>query len=460
MFFRPGEYELTGMISHIGANTGCGHYVAHLRKQLPEEHGGGKEWVMPEDAARVQRAPPLATPAAAIADITAAAPVAAAAAVATTASPSASVGAAWSNGRSSWRSPKAPPELLVCNHCGRAGHEARSCSFGLAEGEAFLRCRRAEPCACFARTFIVPLRRAPPAFSAEAPREGRVDVGLRCASAALFRSQSLRQNTQLSLCLMGEAAPRLLQVRGALVRDLRPDEQSMAARLRAVSDAEGAAAAAAEAQAARDALAATGGAVEAVEAVEAWSRSPRRGLSSRGGGILDAVKAAFEEHAASGALLGEGEEGPPLLLLLSAHGDFVGEVIPQELLRPAQGGRAEAPASSVVVVLGDDRGLEPDEERQVRAAAAAAGARVRSVSLGSDMLFASHAIVLVHHYLDRLAHSCLARPPREYARGGGRGGARGGRGRGRGWEARGGRAARGLTTISGAAAPAHKRQRT
>ena len=65
----------------------------------------------------------------------------------------------------------------------------------------------------------------------------------------------------------------------------------------------------------------------------------------------------------------------------------------------------------------------------MRAVAAAAGARVRAVSLGGDMLFASHAIVLVHHYLDRLAHSCLARPPREYARGGGRG-ARGGRGRG------------------------------
>ena len=86
----------------------------------------------------------------------------------------------------------------------------------------------------------------------------------------------------------------------------------------------------------------------------------------------------------------------------------------------------------MIVVLGDDRGLEAEEERQVRAVAASAGARVRAVSLGADMLFASHAIVLVHHYLDRLAHSCLARTPREYARGGGRG-ARGGRGRGATW---------------------------
>ena len=28
----PGRYELAGFISHIGSNTACGHYVAHLRK--------------------------------------------------------------------------------------------------------------------------------------------------------------------------------------------------------------------------------------------------------------------------------------------------------------------------------------------------------------------------------------------------------------------------------------------
>ena len=62
--------------------------------------------------------------------------------------------------------------------------------------------------------------------------------------------------------------------------------------------------------------------------------------------------------------------------------------------------------------------------------------QVRTVSLGSDVLFASHAIVLVHHYLDRALHSCLVRPPRVLARGGAGGasgkGGRGGGGRGRG----------------------------
>ena len=27
-----GRYSLVGFISHVGKNTGCGHYVAHIRK--------------------------------------------------------------------------------------------------------------------------------------------------------------------------------------------------------------------------------------------------------------------------------------------------------------------------------------------------------------------------------------------------------------------------------------------
>lgn len=28
----PGRYELLAMISHMGSNTACGHYVAHIKK--------------------------------------------------------------------------------------------------------------------------------------------------------------------------------------------------------------------------------------------------------------------------------------------------------------------------------------------------------------------------------------------------------------------------------------------
>lgn len=261
--------------------------------------------------------------------------------------------------RARWTAPDRASHQLTCNHCGRSGHEARVCTFGLALGESFLFCPRSEPRPCLPRTFIVPLRRAAAAFDPAAPRaEGRVDVGLRCVSSALFRSQSLRQNTQVTLCFLGgqgagdhgagpaaeAAAPRLVevrgalplcspwpcslrpaskwQVRGALVRDLRPDELSLALRLRAVSEAEGTAAAEAEAQAARDALGAGTPTATGRAAVEAWSRGATRGLCSRGGGVLDAVRGALEAHAAAAAARGEAAAGvaggPPLLLLLSA----------------------------------------------------------------------------------------------------------------------------------------------
>ena len=34
MEFKDGkaEYELVGLISHMGSNTACGHYVCHIKK--------------------------------------------------------------------------------------------------------------------------------------------------------------------------------------------------------------------------------------------------------------------------------------------------------------------------------------------------------------------------------------------------------------------------------------------
>jgi ubiquitin carboxyl-terminal hydrolase 5/13 len=28
----PGHYKLLGIVSHMGSNTACGHYVAHVKK--------------------------------------------------------------------------------------------------------------------------------------------------------------------------------------------------------------------------------------------------------------------------------------------------------------------------------------------------------------------------------------------------------------------------------------------
>lgn len=34
-----GRYELVGIISHIGANTACGHYVCHVKKEVGLSEG-------------------------------------------------------------------------------------------------------------------------------------------------------------------------------------------------------------------------------------------------------------------------------------------------------------------------------------------------------------------------------------------------------------------------------------
>lgn len=42
-----GRYRLRGFISHIGRNTGSGHYVAHIRKSVPGHEG--EHWVIFND---------------------------------------------------------------------------------------------------------------------------------------------------------------------------------------------------------------------------------------------------------------------------------------------------------------------------------------------------------------------------------------------------------------------------
>jgi hypothetical protein len=239
-------------------------------------------------------------------------------------------------------------------------------------------------------------------------------------------------------------------VDGALVRDLRPDESNLAKRIRAVSDAEGAAAADAEATAARAAcLRAFSSGTPAADdgPLGLWSRGERRGLASRAGDLLDALELSLAPQpspAATAATLATARSAP-VLLLLNAAGQFIGDLCQSLATDPA------GPPSSVVVLLGDDRGLSEVEERRVRGLAAKAGAVVHTCSLGGETLFASHSIVIVHHYLDRVLHSCATRPPRTLARGGGGGGGGGGR--------RGGEAAAGDGGVCAARARRRRRQK-
>lgn len=43
----PGVYKLRGFVSHVGRNTGSGHYVAHIRKHIPSL--GEERWVIFND---------------------------------------------------------------------------------------------------------------------------------------------------------------------------------------------------------------------------------------------------------------------------------------------------------------------------------------------------------------------------------------------------------------------------
>ncbi len=64
---------------------------------------------------------------------------------------------------------------------------------------------------------------------------GRLDIGLRCVRAALLVSHGLRRDVTVDLVLGGgPRAPRVLRVRGAGVKFLRPDERALAVLARKV----------------------------------------------------------------------------------------------------------------------------------------------------------------------------------------------------------------------------------
>jgi tRNA pseudouridine-54 N-methylase len=315
----------------------------------------------------------------------------------------------WTATKRPSRPPPPPPAAAApvdddgverCGFCRAVGHVASHCTFGQQAGERVMACPSRAPTApCASRLFVLPMRRCAYDFDPTEPRAGRVDVGLRCLSAALFRSQGLRRNTQVALCFEGEpAAPQLdrdgapigartLVVSGALVRDLRPDELSLAARV-------------------REALDDSGGGHASAAALDAagYSASRLRGLEWREGGALPTLLAALRAPAACAAA------GPPCLLVLDNEGEPV-EAVCARLC--GQGGAR--PAGSVVVVVGDDRGLTADENAAVLAAAREVGARVERVTLGREVLFASHCVVLLNHYLDKLWHGCEWPQGRRYS---------------------------------------------
>jgi len=267
------------------------------------------------------------------------------------------------------------PQVTECSHCGSSEHTAKRCTFGARASERFLLCDSVEPhTPCFWRRFIVPLQRADAvAFNPADARVGRADVGLRCISSALFRSQGLRRNSQACVCF--EASGHCLEVSGALARDLRPDDQALAFRVRSGAQAP-----------------------DPETDPVAWSASELRGLEALARTKNKALKAAL--RGADGSRV--------VLMLLTEDGTPIKKVCMQMRQGP--------PLAGVVVVLGDDRGLPAEEADAMAMLAEKGGAEVQRVSLGGTTLLASHAIVILHHYLDEYVHRCKVSRPRDYGR--------------------------------------------
>ncbi|CAJ1380534.1 unnamed protein product [Effrenium voratum] len=268
-------------------------------------------------------------------------------------------------GQKTHRSSECPSQLEGCNYCGQVGHTTRRCTFGAKRSERFLFCEALRPrLGCFWRRFLVPLTRGDATtFQASAPRGGRVDVGLRCLSAGLFRSQGLRRNTQV--CLSFEASGHVLEVSGALVRGLVPDEPRLAERVEA-------------------ALASERQLPDPKEDPEAWCTSPLRGMELRARSSQAALKAMLKA-----------KEGRIALLILDADGEPISQVLKQQ--RDLQG---------LVVLVGDHRGLSAEMLSAYEEVARAAEVEVVRASLGRTTLLGSHAIVILQHYLDEHLHCC------------------------------------------------------
>lgn len=270
-----------------------------------------------------------------------------------------------------------------CNHCGQVGHATKQCIFGAKSSERFLYCESVRPhLPCFWRRFVIPLQRADATqFTAEDPRKcGRADVGLRCLSAALFRSQGVRHNTQV--CLSFESSGHTLEVSGALVRGLVPDEPRIAERVRLALDGEDL--------------------PDPLQEPEAWCTSPLRGMEARSRSTRAALKAALKP--------GEGcDSGRVVMLLLDADGEPIGEVLKQI--------RRAGAVQGVVVLVGDHRGFSSQDIAGYEKVALSAGADVVRASLGGTTLLGSHAIVILQHYLDEHMHRCEVAKQVDYSRG-------------------------------------------
>jgi tRNA (pseudouridine54-N1)-methyltransferase len=166
---------------------------------------------------------------------------------------------------------------------------------------------------------------------------GRLDVLLRCMRSALLVSHGLRRDTRVYLVLHADG-PRTVRIDGRVASYLRPDERTMAGRIRAML---------------------------ATKAEGDGFEAERQGMAVADGGLEVVLR---DLGVATSYVLDEG------------GADIRGEALDVE---------------SPVVFVGDHLGFDPG----VRGRVIAAGAR--SISVGPLSLHADDAIALVQNELDR-----------------------------------------------------------
>lgn len=203
--------------------------------------------------------------------------------------------------------------------------------------------------------------------------EGRVDVLARCVAAALYVSNGLRRDTTLWLCL-GNAT---VEVGGAHVIGLNPDEKTAALFLQRALSADG----------------------EAVARPAAASH-----LSGKSQRNLDKRQTWFEARRLENALppppgftVRRGETFRDRLAALAAARYVVlHETGADAWKAPSNSDRVDGEKALVVVVVADQLGWTPAED-----AFFAADERASLVSFGPTSMLTSHCIALAHHYIDR-----------------------------------------------------------
>jgi hypothetical protein len=222
----------------------------------------------------------------------------------------------------------------------------------------------------------VPLHRAAPDFDLDDLTDGRVDVGCRCTSAALFRSQSLRHNTELRLCFQEEC---VLCISGGLVRNLTPDERCISSRMHRALNAAGEVTATELRQQLRPGYIADAHSKSPLPELQEKSsgNSELRGLRVAKGGLLDTLADLLHSDPERGAECGPELPEPEPEPELEPHAEMKRQPEPEakqeEGLKHATNHRSRE-VESVVIILSEQGQTVETVMKSIQASAIAATA--------------------------------------------------------------------------------------